>query len=95
MCGYDQEGSQLHQGHIKPLTKIVVVRVDDDSADAQKFLFLVEVYFPDLDPVYSWVGVLTVGGQTLGGSGQLVRVVYCLHSTPSRCSPVVSHLWMQ
>lgn len=47
---------------------MVVVRVDDDLADVQKFLFLIEVYFPHLDPVYGWVGVMTVGGQTLGGS---------------------------
>lgn len=51
MCGCDQEGSQLHQGHIKPLIKVVVVRMDDDPADVQKFLLLVEVYFPHLDPV--------------------------------------------
>lgn len=51
MCGCEQEGSQLHQGYIKPLIKLVLVRVEDDPTDVQKFLFLVEVYFPHLDPV--------------------------------------------
>ena len=88
MCGGDQAGSQLHQGHIKTLTEFIVVRVDDDPADVQKVLCLVEVYFPHLDPVQGWVGVMAVGDRPWVAQRQLVREESCLHSTPSRCPPV-------
>ena len=84
MCGGDQVGSQLHQGHIKTLTEFIVVRVDDDPADVQKVLCLVEVYFPHLDLVQGWVGVLAVRDRPWVAQRQLFREVSCLLSTPSR-----------
>ena len=88
-------GSQLHQGHIKPLTELVEVGVEDDPADVQKVLFLVEVYFPHLDPEQGWVGILAVGGQNLVAQRQMVRgsIMSTFHT--QQMPPGVSHLWMQ